>query len=130
MGKLRPAFDKKGTVTAGNASGINDGASAVVIASEDAVERLGLTPLCEIVSTAQTGLDPKVMGLGPVKAVQKALEKAELSVTDVDTFEFNEAFAAQALGVIRRLADECSVSSESIIEKSTQTVARLPLGIR
>ncbi|MCW8344476.1 acetyl-CoA C-acetyltransferase [Vibrio sp. ZSDZ65] len=128
LGKLRPAFDKEGTVTAGNASGINDGASAVVIASEDAVERLGLTPLCEIVSTAQTGLDPKVMGLGPVKAVQKALEKAELSVTDVDTFEFNEAFAAQALGVIRRLADECSVSSESIIEKSNPNGGAIALG--
>ncbi|MGF1776032.1 acetyl-CoA C-acetyltransferase [Vibrio nomapromontoriensis] len=126
--KLRPAFDKEGTVTAGNASGINDGASAVVIASEDAVKRLGLTPLCEIVSTAQTGLSPKIMGLGPVEAVKQALNKAELSLSDVDTFEFNEAFAAQALGVIRSLAEECSVPSESIIEKSNPNGGAIALG--
>ncbi|MCL9776697.1 acetyl-CoA C-acetyltransferase [Vibrio methylphosphonaticus] len=128
LGKLRPAFDKEGTVTAGNASGINDGASAVIVASEDAVKRLGLTPLCEIVSTAQTGLNPKVMGLGPVQAMTKALEKADLSLSDVDTFEFNEAFAAQALGVIRSLADECSVSSDSIIEKSNPNGGAIALG--
>ncbi len=97
LAKLRPAFDREGSVTAGNASGINDGASALIVASESAVNRLGLTPLCELVASAQTGLDPQVMGLGPVQAVTSALAKAELEISDVNVFELNEAFAAQAL---------------------------------
>ncbi|MGV2988956.1 acetyl-CoA C-acetyltransferase [Vibrio sp. E150_011] len=126
--KLRPAFDKEGSVTAGNASGINDGASAVVVASESAVKRMGLTPICEIVATAQSGLNPNIMGLGPVKAVHNALEKAQLSISDIDTFEFNEAFAAQAIGVIRTLADDYAISAESIIEKTNPNGGAIALG--
>jgi len=106
LAKLRPAFDKEGSVTAGNASGINDGASAIVLASESAVEKYGLTPLVELTSYAQSGLDPKVMGLGPVEAVSKALNKADLQLKDIDLFELNEAFAAQALGVMQGLSEQ------------------------
>ncbi len=125
LAKLRPAFDREGSVTAGNASGINDGASALIVASESAVNRLGLTPLCELVASAQTGLDPQVMGLGPVKAVTEALAKAELTISDVNVFELNEAFAAQALGVIRNLASEHGVSAESILQRANPNGARL-----
>ncbi|KOO12060.1 acetyl-CoA acetyltransferase, partial [Vibrio xuii] len=85
--KLRPAFDREGTVTAGNASGINDGASAIIVASESAVEQYGLEPLAEIVSYAQSGLSPEIMGLGPVEAVTRALDKAELTTGDIDVYE-------------------------------------------
>ncbi len=128
LGKLRPAFDREGTVTAGNASGLNDGASAVVVASEAAVKRLGLKPLAEITSYAQVGLDPKVMGLGPVGAVTEALKKAELSISDVDLFELNEAFAAQALGVVHQLADTHNVSTDSILEKANVNGGAIALG--
>lgn len=96
---LRPAFDKAGTVTAGNASGINDGAAAVMVMSAAKAAALGLKPLARIASYATTGLDPAVMGLGPVSATQKALAKAGWTVADVDLFELNEAFAAQACAV-------------------------------
>ncbi|MGR5361720.1 acetyl-CoA C-acetyltransferase [Vibrio mediterranei] len=128
LSKLRPAFEREGTVTAGNASGINDGASALVVASESAVERLGLTPLCEVVTCAQTGIDPKVMGLGPVQAVTKVLSNAELTVEDVDVFELNEAFAAQALGVIRNLASQHGVSAESILQRANPNGGAIALG--
>ncbi|MFD2179288.1 acetyl-CoA C-acetyltransferase [Veronia pacifica] len=128
LAKLRPAFDREGTVTAGNASGLNDGASAVVVASESAVKRLGLTPVAEISSYAQVGLDPKIMGLGPVGAVTKALEKAELSIQDMDLFELNEAFAAQALGVVHQLADNHGVSKDSILEKANVNGGAIALG--
>ncbi len=128
LGKLRPAFDREGSVTAGNASGINDGASALIVASESAVNRLGLTPLCELVASAQTGLDPQVMGLGPVQAVTKALAKAELTISDVNAFELNEAFAAQALGVIRNLASEHGVSAESILQRANPNGGAIALG--
>lgn len=103
LAKLRPAFAKDGTVTAGNASGINDGAAAVMLMSEAMAKQLNLTPLARIVSYAATGIEPEVMGLGPVAAVQKTLQKAGWSVDDVDVFEANEAFAAQALGVAGQL---------------------------
>jgi len=96
---LRPAFDKAGTVTAGNASGINDGAAAVLVMSAAKAAALGLTPLATIRSYATTGLDPSVMGMGPVSASQKALARAGWGVGDVDLFELNEAFAAQACAV-------------------------------
>ncbi len=117
---LRAAFDAEVTVTAGNAFGINDGASAVIIASESAVKKLGLTPIAEIKSYAQTGLDPKVMGLGPVSAVTQALAKAELSITQGDLFELNEAFAAQALGVVYSLAEQHAIQPEAILENQRQ----------
>ncbi|MGL4828637.1 MAG: acetyl-CoA C-acyltransferase, partial [Vibrio sp.] len=125
---LRAAFDPQGSVTAGNASGINDGASAVVVASESAVQKLGLTPLAEIISYAQTGLDPKVMGLGPVSAVSQALEKADLSIDSIDLFELNEAFAAQALGVVYGLAEQHSIKAEVILEKANVNGGAIALG--
>ena len=100
---LRPAFDKAGTVTAGNASGINDGAAAVVVMTAKKAAALGLTPLARIVSYATVGLDPATMGLGPVGATQKALQRAGWKAGDVDVFELNEAFAAQACAVNKLL---------------------------
>lgn len=126
--RLRPAFDKEGTVTAGNASGLNDGASALILASESAVDALGLQPLVEITSYAQTGLDPKVMGLGPVEAVSHALEKANLTTHDMDLYELNEAFAAQALGVVQRLAEKHDVSTDSILSKANVNGGAIALG--
>ncbi|AIW16418.1 acetyl-CoA C-acetyltransferase [Vibrio tubiashii] len=128
LAKLRPAFDREGTVTAGNASGINDGASAVIVASESAVKQYGLTPLAEIVSYAQSGLAPEVMGLGPVEAVTKALAKAELKTDDIDVYELNEAFAAQALGVIHLLAEKHQVSVSSILDKANPNGGAIALG--
>ncbi|MGF1719327.1 acetyl-CoA C-acetyltransferase [Vibrio kyushuensis] len=126
--KLRPAFDREGSVTAGNASGINDGASALVLASEQAVKTYNLKPIAEIASYAQTGLDPKLMGLGPVKAVTKALEKAQLSISDIDLYELNEAFAAQALGVVHSLAKEHQVSASSILDNANVNGGAIALG--
>lgn len=100
---LRPAFDKAGSVTAGNASGINDGAAAVVVMTAKKAAALGLTPLARIASYATVGLDPATMGLGPVGATQKALQRAGWKVGDVDLFELNEAFAAQACAVNKLL---------------------------
>ncbi|WP_102109058.1 acetyl-CoA C-acetyltransferase [Oceaniglobus roseus] len=99
MAKLRPAFTKDGSVTAGNASGLNDGAAAVLLMSEKEAERRGLTPLARIASYATAGLDPSIMGAGPIYASRKALEKAGWKVGDVDLVEANEAFAAQACAV-------------------------------
>lgn len=103
LAKLRPAFKKDGTVTAGNASGINDGGAAVVIMSEEKAAQLGLKPLARIRAFASGGVEPQVMGLGPVPAVQKALDKAGLKVEDLDLIEANEAFAAQFLAVGQEL---------------------------
>ncbi|MDP9727318.1 acetyl-CoA C-acetyltransferase [Alicyclobacillus tolerans] len=103
LGKLRPAFRTDGTVTAGNASGINDGAAALLIASDTAVDAHGYQPLARLVSTAVVGVDPSRMGIGPVPAIQLALERAEWSLSDVDLFEVNEAFAAQYLAVEKAL---------------------------
>ncbi|GAB4382029.1 acetyl-CoA C-acetyltransferase [Albidovulum sp.] len=99
MQKLRPAFSKDGTVTAGNASGLNDGAAAVLLMSAEEAERRGLTPLARIASYATAGVDPAIMGIGPVNASRKALEKAGWKVDDLDLIEANEAFAAQACAV-------------------------------
>ena len=99
LSKLRPAFDKNGTVTAGNASGINDGGAAVVLMTADSAQRRGLKPLARIVSWATAGVDPAIMGTGPIPASRMALEKAGWSVGDLDLIEANEAFAAQACAV-------------------------------
>ena len=108
---LKPAFDKAGSVTAGNASGLNDGAAAVVVMSAKKAAALGLTPLARIASYATVGLDPATMGLGPVGATQKALQRAGWKVGDVDLFELNEAFAAQACAVNKLLgADPAKVN--------------------
>jgi acetyl-CoA C-acetyltransferase len=103
LGALKPAFKKHGSVTAGNASGINDGAAAVVVASGEKAKKIGAKPLARILSYVSTGVDPKIMGIGPVPAVRKVLERAGLTVADIDLFELNEAFAAQALAVTREL---------------------------
>lgn len=108
LAKLRPAFKKDGTVTAGNASGLNDGAAAVFLASEEAVKKYNLKPMAKIVSSGVVGVEPKIMGIGPVGASNKALKRAGLELKDIDVIELNEAFAAQSLACIREfgLADD------------------------
>ena len=104
LARLKPAFKKQaGTVTAGNASGINDGAAAVVVASEERARLMELAPMAKIVSYATAGVAPRLMGLGPVPAIERALEKANLGINDIDLFELNEAFAAQSLAVLAKL---------------------------
>ena len=103
MAKLRPAFAKDGTVTAGNASGINDAAAAVVLASESFLNRNGYTPLGRLVGYGHAGVEPRIMGMGPVPATRKVLDRTGLKVDEIDVFEVNEAFAAQALAVTREL---------------------------
>lgn len=103
LAKLKPAFKKDGTVTAGNASGINDGAAALVIMSEEKAKELGVEPLATIVAWASGGVDPSIMGIGPVPATKKVMEKAGLTVNDMDLIEANEAFAAQSIAVAREL---------------------------
>jgi acetyl-CoA C-acetyltransferase len=103
LAALKPAFKKDGTVTAGNASGINDGAAALVIATAKKAKALGARPLARILAYVTTGVDPKVMGIGPVPAVRKVLERAGLKTSDIDLFELNEAFAAQSVAVAREL---------------------------
>ncbi len=117
LAKLRPAFDKNGTVTAGNASGINDGAAALVLMTADEAERRGITPMARIVSWAQAGVDPAIMGTGPIPASRKALDKADWTVEDLDLIEANEAFAAQACAVGRDLGwdtDKLNVNGGAI----------------
>jgi acetyl-CoA C-acetyltransferase len=103
MARLRPAFAKDGTVTAGNASGINDAAAAVVLASGDFTAQEGLAPMGRLVAYSHAGVEPRIMGMGPVPAVHKVLDRAGLKVDEIDLFEVNEAFAAQALAVAREL---------------------------
>jgi 3-oxoadipyl-CoA thiolase len=103
LGKLRPAFRKDGSVTAGNASGLNDGAAAILMASEQGLKDQNLTPMARVVSAAVAGVEPRIMGIGPVYATQKALQRAGLTLNDIDVIEINEAFAAQALACTRAL---------------------------
>jgi acetyl-CoA C-acetyltransferase len=103
LSQLKPAFAKDGTVTAGNSSGINDGAAAMLLASESAVKKYGLLPIAKIKSMAVAGVDPSVMGIGPVPATKKALARAGLSITDLDLVELNEAFASQSIACIHDL---------------------------
>jgi len=128
LAKLRPAFKKDGSVTAGNSSGINDGASATVLASEEAVTKYGLKPIAEIVSFAQAGVDPAYMGYGPVPAVEKALNKAAMNIKDVGLIELNEAFASQALSVIRGLMEIYGVTKEWLIERTNVNGGAIALG--
>jgi acetyl-CoA C-acetyltransferase len=117
LAKLRPAFDKDGTVTAGNASGINDGAAAVVVMSESKAKELGLTPMARVVAFASAGVDPAIMGTGPIPASSKCLEKAGWSVADLDLIEANEAFAAQAMSVNQEMGwdkDKVNVNGGAI----------------
>src|SRR5438105_6647842 len=108
LAALKPAFKKDGSVTAGNASGINDGAAALIVTSDKRAKETGAVPLARILSYATAGVDPKIMGMGPVPAVRRALNRAGLAVSDIDLFELNEAFAVQALAVTRELELDAS----------------------
>lgn len=103
LAKLKPAFDANGTVTAGNSSGLNDGSAAILLASDDAVHNYNLNPIARIISSAVVGVEPRIMGIGPVEATRKALKKARLSLEQMDLIEINEAFAAQVLACTRNL---------------------------
>lgn len=111
LAKLPPVFKKDGTVTAGNASGVNDGASALLLMSSKKAEELGLKPLVRVVSFAAGAIDPAYMGLGPIPAIRKALKKANLNIEDIGIFDINEAFAAQALAVIKELGLDPSITN-------------------
>lgn len=124
LAKLRPAFDKEGKVTAGNASGINDGAAAIVVMSEAKAKELGLKPLARIVAYASGGVDPSVMGIGPVPATKKALAKAGWNIDEVDFIEANEAFAAQSLCV----AKDCNFPAEKINVRGGAIALGHPVG--
>ncbi len=128
LSKLRPAFKKDGSVTAGNASGINDGASFVLLAGEKAVKEMGLSPMAEILAWAQAGVDPLVMGLGPVPAVDKVLKKAGMKLSDMERIELNEAFAAQSLGVIKELAQQQDLTEEEILARANPDGGAIALG--
>jgi len=117
LASLKPAFSKDGTVTAGNSSGINDGAAAMLLASEEAVKKYALKPMAKIVSMAVAGVDPAIMGIGPVPATKKALERAGLKAGDLDLIELNEAFASQSIACIRDLGldnDKVNVNGGAI----------------
>ncbi|MFD2368445.1 acetyl-CoA C-acetyltransferase [Brevibacillus sp. GCM10020057] len=117
LGKLKPAFKKDGTVTAGNASGINDGAAALLIMSREKADELGVKPLARIIANASAGVDPSIMGYGPVPATQRVLEKAGLALSDIDLIEANEAFAVQSLSVSKALgfdAEKVNVNGGAI----------------
>ena len=117
MAKLRPAFKKEGTVTAGNASGINDSGAAVLVMSKEKADELGLKPMVTIKSYASAGVAPEIMGIGPIPATRKALEKAGLLIGDMDLIEANEAFAAQSLAVAKDLGfdmDKVNVNGGAI----------------
>ncbi len=128
LSKLRPAFKKDGTVTAGNSSTLNDGASAIVLASEDYVKAHNLTPLAEVVSWGQGGVDPMVMGLGPVPATDKALKKIKMDFKDLDLIEANEAFAVQSLGVFRNWQEMYGVDKDYILNKTNVNGGGIALG--
>ena len=128
LGTLRPAFKPDGSVTAGNASGINDGASFVILASEEAVEKYGLKPMAEIIGIGQGGVDPDVMGLGPVPAVRNALKNAGMKLSEIELLELNEAFAAQSLGVIKLLSEEHGETKEQILARCNVNGGAIALG--
>ncbi len=128
LSKLRPAFKKDGTVTAGSSSGINDGASFILLASEEAVKKYNLNVLAEVIGIGQGGVDPSVMGLGPTPAIRQALNHANLTLKDIDLFELNEAFAAQSLGVIKEISEEHNVSKEDILARTNLNGGAIALG--
>ncbi|MDR1055010.1 MAG: acetyl-CoA C-acetyltransferase [Prevotellaceae bacterium] len=128
LAALKPAFKKDGTVTAGNASGINDGASFVMLASEDAVKKYRLLPLAEIIAQGQGGVDPQIMGMGPIPAIRKALKNTGLKLSDMELIELNEAFAAQSLGVVQELVNEHGVTKEWIDERCNVNGGAIALG--
>lgn len=128
LARLKPAFKKDGTVTAGNASGINDGASFVLVASEEAIKKHNLTPLAEIVAIGQGGVDPAIMGMGPVVAIENVLKKAHLKLQDMQVLELNEAFAAQSLGVMHQLCEDHKISYEELSKITNVNGGAIALG--
>ena len=128
LGTLRPAFMKDGTVTAGNASGINDGAAYVMLVSEAALKKYDLTPLCEIIEVDQAGVDPKLMGLGPVDAIKRLLDRSQVKLDEIDLLELNEAFSAQSIGVIKALSDDLNYAFDDIINKTNVHGGAIALG--
>ncbi|WNJ97263.1 acetyl-CoA C-acetyltransferase [Vibrio ruber] len=128
LGKLKPAFKSGGSITAGNSSGINDGASSVILASEEAVAKYNLKPLAEILAFGEGGVDPRVMGMGPVPAINNALFRCSLTIDDVDLVEINEAFAAQVLGVTRQLSQENNIEECNILKKLNINGGAIALG--
>ena len=128
MTNLRPVFKADGTVTAANASGLNDGASAIILASGQLAEAQQLPIMAEVIAIGQGGVDPSVMGIGPVPAIKKALEAANLTLTDIDLFELNEAFAAQSLAVMNELAAESGESVEALSDRINVNGGAIALG--
>lgn len=128
MAKLRPAFKNDGLVTAGSSSGINDGASFMILASEAMVKTYNLPVLGEIVAVGQGGVDPNVMGLGPVPAIKDVLQRANMKLSDMELLELNEAFAAQSLGVVNELAEAHGVSKQALLEKTNVNGGAIALG--
>lgn len=131
LAKLKPAFKRAedgGTVTAGNACQLNDGAAVVLLASEEAVKKYGFEPMAEVISSATVGIDPAIMGLGPVKAVIKALDAVNMTLKDIDIMELNEAFAAQALGCIKEWCAHYGMTKDEILEKTNLNGGAIALG--
>ncbi len=128
LNTLRAVFKKGGSVTAGNASGINDGAAFVMLASEEAVEKYNLTALAEIVGVGQGGVDPSIMGMGPVPAIDMVLKQTSMKLDQMDLIELNEAFAAQSVGVVTQLAIDHAVTKEWIMERTNVNGGAIALG--
>jgi len=128
LAKLRPAFKKDGSVTAGNSSGINDGASFTIIASETAVHQYQLPVMAEIRAIGQGGVDPNVMGMGPVPAIRQALNRAGLKLSDIELIELNEAFAAQSIGVVQALSEEHGMTVDEIMSRTNVNGGAIALG--
>jgi len=128
LAKLRSAFKKDGSVTAGNSSGINDGAAALILASAEAVEKYGLEPIAELVAYGQGGLDPEIMGLGPVPAIEQALKRANMNLNQINLLELNEAFAAQSLGVMTQLSEQHEVDMTWFADKTNVNGGAIALG--
>ena len=128
LATLRPAFKKDGTVTAGNASGINDGASFLILASEKAVKEYDLQPMAELIGWGQGGVEPDVMGLGPVPAIANALKDAGMQLSQMEVLELNEAFAAQSLGVVKLLAEQHDLTEDEIKARTNVNGGAIALG--
>ncbi len=128
LAKLRPAFKRDGSVTAGNSSGINDGASFVIIASEEMVKKYNLPVLAEIVAVGQAAMDPNYMGLGPVPAIRNTLNSVNMKLSEMELIELNEAFASQSIGVVTELAEEHDLTAEEILERTNVNGGAIALG--
>lgn len=128
LAKLRPAFKKGGSVTAGNSSGINDGAAYLMLASDEAVKKYDLKPLVEIVEVDQAGIDPTVMGLGPVTAIANVLNRSNMKLNEIELLELNEAFASQSIGVIKELSENHNEDYNTILDRTNVNGGAIALG--